>query len=90
VTTSTVYVQERLLALGKGTQHIPSHSFLKVLVSHYHIIPMNATLRFHWSLSNSEVKPRIWTCVTRPFSHVFGHKTSYLNVNLLLKQLCGT
>jgi len=30
------------------------------------IILINATLRSHWTLSNSEADPRIWTGVTRP------------------------
>ena len=46
----------------------------------YQIILINAALQFHWPLSNSEVSPRIWTCVTRlSFSHVrggSGHETS--------------
>ena len=78
--TSLVYVQEGLPAVGKclkATQHVPSHTFMKAQVSHRHevssheffhycIITMNTALQFHWSLSNSEASPRIWTCVTRP------------------------
>ena len=30
----------------------------------YRIILINVSLRSHWTLSNSEVGPRIWTCVT--------------------------
>jgi len=30
-------------------------------------------LRFHWTLSNSEANPRIYTCVTRP-SHTHVHR----------------
>jgi len=30
-----------------------------------HIILINTALWSHWMLSNSEVSPRIWTCVTR-------------------------
>ena len=84
MTTSTIHVQG-LPAVGKGlkgTQHVPSRKFVKVLVSHQHkvrlckffhchIIPINAALRFNWLLSNSEVSPRIWTCVIRP-SHICG------------------
>jgi len=33
---------------------------------HYRIILINAALQSHWTLSNSEASPRIWTCVTRP------------------------
>ena len=32
----------------------------------YRIILINAALRSHWTLSNSEASPRIWTCATRP------------------------
>jgi len=70
MTTSTVYAQEAIGKHLKGTQHVPSHSFMKVLVSHqhvvssreffhYHIVPLDAALRFHWSFSSSEATPRI-------------------------------
>jgi len=60
----------------KGTQHVPSYSFMKALVLHgcevssreffdYHIIPW-----LHWLLSNSEASPRIWSCVTQALLHV--------------------
>ena len=35
--------------------------------SHFHIIPISATLQVHWSLSVSGVNPRIQACATRPF-----------------------
>ena len=35
--------------------------------SHFHIIPISATLQVHWSLSVSGVNPRIQACVTRRF-----------------------
>ena len=79
-TTSTVCVYKpdfQLLAKGpESTQHTLSHSILKEpthMEVHKmsnsfanHIILINVTLRSHWTLSNSEVSPRIWTCVTRP------------------------
>lgn len=53
--------------------HIPSHSFAKVLVSYQSlwILPL-AHYSNHWSLSNSEGNPRIWTCAIRSSPLVCG------------------
>jgi len=44
--------------------HTEVHEFF-----HYHIIPVSVALQFHQSLSNSEARPRIPACATRPSSH---------------------
>jgi len=63
-TTSTVCVYKKDILshrIMKDLTHTEVHK-----IFHYHIIPINAALRSHWTLSNSETSPRIWTCVTTP------------------------
>ena len=51
-----------VLVITQGVVHKFSRYYINIIL-------INANLQSHWTLSKSEVSPRIWICVTRP-SHV--------------------